>query len=203
MIPGSSWRQSGPVLITHWGFSAPAVIKMSAWAAIDLHARKYHFPLLINWTGEAEHTVREALHEMRQQHPQKVVRTLAYGGVPGRLWERLCSKAGIQEALRYAELPAKLSNRLVELLVRCPYEVQGKTTYKEEFVTCGGVSLEEVRLPQFECKRLPGLYLAGEVLNVDGITGGFNFQHAWTSAYLSGKDAARSLSPASRPVQQA
>ncbi len=189
MIPGSKWRQDGPLLITHWGFSAPAVIKLSAWAAIELHARAYTFPILVNWTAQPEHTVRETLQAMRVSNPKKAVSKHALFDIPGRLWERLCEKAGASTAMRYAEMPAKIANRLVEILVRCPYEVRGKTTYKEEFVTCGGVALSEVDLAHFESKKHNGLYFAGEVLHVDGITGGFNFQHAWTSGYLSGRHA--------------
>lgn len=190
-VPGSKWKEDGPVLITHWGFSAPAVIKLSSWAAIDLHSRQYKFPILINWTGLGEVDVRGKLAGMRDTHPNKAVLNQALFDIPGRLWERLCAKAGISAEMRYAELPAKLLNKLVENLIRCPYEVNGKTTFKEEFVTCGGVLLSEVNLSTFESKQITGLYFAGEVLNVDGVTGGFNFQHAWTSGYLAGSHAAQ------------
>lgn len=188
-IPGSKWKENGPVLITHWGFSAPAVIKLSARAAIDLHERNYHFPILINWTGIGEEAVRERLAELRNQHPKKTVYGNAQFDIPARLWEKLCKKAGVETGIRFAELPAKILNRLVEMLIRCSYAVKGKTTFKEEFVTCGGVDLKEVDLTTFESKLLPGLYFAGEVLNVDGLTGGFNFQHAWTSGFLAGSAA--------------
>ncbi len=190
-IPGSKWKEDGPVLITHWGFSAPAVIKLSAWAAIDLFDRNYRFPILINWTGQGEELVRDELQNLRHHHPGKRVMGNPCFDIPSRLWERLCSKADIPEDLRHADLPAKKANKLVEMLIRCPYQVDGKTTFKEEFVTCGGVSLDEVILMTFEAKKLPGLYLAGEVLDVDGVTGGFNFQHAWTSGYLAGTEAGR------------
>jgi hypothetical protein len=185
-VPGSKWKEEGPVLITHWGFSAPAVIKLSAWAAIDLHGRQYLFPILINWTGLGEESIKSALRGMRVKHPRKVVQGAVLFDLPARLWERLCSKAEIAPDLRHADLSAKALNRLVELLVRSAYQVRGKTTFKEEFVTCGGVELSEVQLDRFESKKVPGLYFAGELLNVDGVTGGFNFQHAWTSAYLAG-----------------
>lgn len=189
-IPGSDWRHEGPVLITHWGFSGPAVIKLSAWAAIDLHARHYQFPIHINFTGMGEAQVRERLREAAAAQPRKQVHTAVLFGIPARLWERLCQKADVPTAVTFANLPARSLNRLVEMLVRAPFEVAGKTTYKEEFVTCGGVELSEVDLLTFESKRIPGLYFAGEVLHVDGITGGFNFQHAWTSGYLAGTHAA-------------
>lgn len=192
-VPGSKWKEDGPVLITHWGFSAPAVIKLSSWAAIDLHSRQYQFPILINWTGLGEDEVRGKLASMRASHPKKSVLNQALFYIPGRLWERLCAKAGIEEEGRYAELPTKLLNRLIENLIRCPYEVRGKTTFKEEFVTCGGVLLTEVALNTFESRSIPGLYFAGEVLNVDGVTGGFNFQHAWTSGFLAGSHAAQEI----------
>ncbi len=188
-IPGTGWKQEGPVLITHWGFSAPAVIKLSAWAAIDLNKRSYKFPILINWTGLGEEDVRAALRQMREIHPNKTVKGNACFDISARLWERLCDKAGIVQEVRHAEVPAKSINRLVEMLVRSPFDVSGKTTWKEEFVTCGGVELDEVELHTFESNKIPGLYFAGEVLNVDGITGGFNFQHAWTSGYLAGMSA--------------
>jgi len=189
-VPGTAWRQSGPLLITHWGFSAPAVIKLSAWQAIDFFERSYQFPILINWLGKDEETVRAQLIDIQQGEAKKQVSSKGQFGLPQRLWQRLCEKAGIPLALRYADLSKKQRNRLIENLVRCPYSVNGKTTFKEEFVTCGGVDLSEVNLKTFESKKWPGLFLAGEVLNVDGVTGGFNFQHAWTSGFLAGQAAA-------------
>jgi predicted Rossmann fold flavoprotein len=188
-VPGSKWKDDGPILITHWGFSAPAVIKLSAWAAIDLHSRTYRFPIQINWTGQSEDMVRTTLQEMRKNHPTKQLTSNPLFDIPKRLWERLCQKAEISETLRYADFPAKTMNRFIEILVRCPYQVDGKTTFKEEFVTAGGVDLSEVDLSTFESKKHPGLFFAGEVLNADGVTGGYNFQHAWTSGYLAGRSA--------------
>ena len=188
-VPGTKWKNDGPLLITHWGFSAPAVIKLSAWAAIDLNSKQYQFPIHINWSGTDEETVRWALRGMRITHPTKQLMSNPLFDIPRRLWERLCRKAEISESNRYADLPNKTMNRLIEILVRCSYQVNGKTTFKEEFVTAGGVDLSEVNLNTFESKKQPGLYFAGEVLNVDGVTGGYNFQHAWTSAYLAGVNA--------------
>ncbi len=124
----------------------------------------------------------------RDSHPKKVVTGNQMFEVPARLWQKLCAKAGISIDQRYLDLPKKQFNKLVEML-NDSYQVNGKTTFKEEFVTCGGVELSEVNLKTFEAKNIPGLYLAGEVLNVDGVTGGFNFQHAWTSGYLAGTHA--------------
>lgn len=191
-IPGTAWKEQGPVLITHWGFSGPAVIKLSAWAAIELYQRNYHFPILINWVGLGEEEVQAAFRELREKGLRKTIMAHPQFDLPGRLWERLCHFAGINDQLRHGELTSKSRNRLVELLVRSPFEVRGKTTFKEEFVTCGGVELSEVNLKTFESKKHPGLYFAGEVLNVDGVTGGFNFQHAWTSGFLSGTAAGKS-----------
>lgn len=190
-VPGSKWKDEGPILITHWGFSAPAVIKLSAWAAIDFHSRQYRFPIQINWTGQSEDVVRSALQEMRKNHPIKQVSSNPLFDIPKRLWERLCQKTEIAETLRYADFPAKTMNRFIEILVRCPYQVDGKTTFKEEFVTAGGVDLSEVDLSTFESKKHPGLFFAGEILNADGVTGGYNFQHAWTSGYLAGIGAGK------------
>ena len=190
-VPGSKWKMDGPLLITHWGFSAPAVIKLSAWAAIDFFERSYQFPILLNWTGLDEEEVRAQLNSYRESHPKKVVMGNQLFDVPSRLWQKLCEKAGISIEQRYLDLPKKQFNKLVEMLVRTPYQVNGKTTFKEEFVTCGGVELSEINLKTFEAKNLPGLFLAGEVLNVDGVTGGFNFQHAWTSGYLAGTNAGK------------
>ncbi len=189
IIPGTSWKMAGPILITHWGFSAPAVLLLSSWAARDLNARNYAFPILINWTGLSEEKVREDLLKYAEIHPRQQVVKHSLFDLPQRLWDKLIMLAGISEQQRYSDLPKKDRNRLMELLIRCPFEVDGKTTFKEEFVTCGGVALSEINTETFESRAIPGLYFAGEVLDVDGITGGFNFQFAWTSGYLAGRHA--------------
>lgn len=186
-VPGSKWKMDGPILITHWGFSAPAVIKLSAWAAIDFFERNYRFPILLNWCGLPEEEARQIMSVYRDVHPKKTVISNPLFDISSRLWERLCLKAEISGQQKYADLPKKAFNKLLEMIIRTPYNVIGKTTFKEEFVTCGGVELSEVDLKSFESKKYPGLYFAGEVLNVDGVTGGFNFQHAWTSGYLAGR----------------
>ncbi len=188
-IPATKWKQSGALLITHWGFSAPAVIKLSAWAAIDLHLRNYQFPILINWCGLDEESVRSELNDYKSHHPKKLIRSQPLFKLPTRLWERILDCAGLKSDQRYLDVSKKNLNRVIEVLVRQRFEVKGKTTFKEEFVTCGGVDLSEVNLRSFESKTIAGLFFAGEVLNVDGVTGGFNFQHAWTSGYLAGRNA--------------
>lgn len=192
-LPGTKWKQEGPILITHWGFSGPGVIKLSAWAAVELYKKSYQFPILINWTCFSEDEVKQNLQEFKSGSPKKKVMSHSLFDIPSRLWMAICKKAGINEEQRYLDLPKKSFNKLAEHLVRDPYQVNGKTTFKEEFVTCGGVELDEVNLKAFELKSIPGLYVIGELLNVDGVTGGFNFQHAWTSGYLAGSHASKTL----------
>lgn len=194
-IAGQKLEYQGPLLITHWGYSGPAVLKLSAWGARLFHGMQYRFTALISWMAElTEESLREQLQNYRQAHPKKVVVTNPLFGLPQRLWRGLTGLAGIAEATKWAELPAKSTNRLVEALLRLPVEVDGKTTFKEEFVTCGGVELQQVNMKTMESRLHPGLYFAGEVLDVDGITGGFNFQAAWTTGYLAGRAIASSIS---------
>jgi predicted Rossmann fold flavoprotein len=190
-IPGSNWKQEGPLLITHWGFSAPAVILLSAWAALDLYQRSYQFPIEINWVNQNEAKAREVLLDFAQQHRLKHIHKLNPFNLPSRLWHYLCARAEIKEGQQWHDVSKKALNKLVKHLVSDPYAVNGKTTFKEEFVRCGGIDLNELNLKTFECTRFPNLFAVGEVINVDGITGGFNFQHAWTSGYLAGSEIAR------------
>ncbi|SDL45613.1 hypothetical protein SAMN05421823_10674 [Catalinimonas alkaloidigena] len=179
--------QLGPLLVTHWGFSGPAVIKLSAWEALQLHELNYHFKFRINWIPEwHEEKLRAHFHEMRQLHARKQVTTHALFQLPNRLWQALVHQAEIPEQVRWSELPAKASHALTQMLLYNTYEARGKTTFKEEFVTAGGIDLAEVDLSTGESRRHPGLHFAGEVLNIDGVTGGFNFQAAWTTGYLAG-----------------
>jgi len=185
-VPGTKWRQDGPILITHWGFSAPAIIKLSAWHALDFFKRSYQFPILINWTKLKEEELREFFLNLREDGNRKRVWGNAQFGIASRLWQALMLKAEVGESKVFSELSNKELNRMVRYVSACPFEVNGKTTFKEEFVTAGGVDLQEVDLKNFALKKYPNIYLAGEVLNVDGVTGGFNFQHAWTSGFLAG-----------------
>ena len=193
-IAGTKFSETGPVLITHWGLSGPAVIRLSAWAAEYLHKKKYEFTALVNWTGSvSEEGLRKYLQEINVNHgKQKIVINPLYK-IPSRLWLRLCALAEIEETKTWAELPRKNMNRLIEFMIRCPFEIKGKTTFKEEFVTCGGIDLQSVDLETMESKQVKGIYFAGEVLNIDGETGGFNFQSAWTTAYVAAKSISESL----------
>jgi len=187
-IAGTKFSEIGPVLITHWGLSGPAVIKLSAWAAEFLHDKKYEFTALVNWTGSiSEEGIRLHLNDLNANHGRQKIIVSSIYNLPSRLWGRLCELSGIEESWTWAVLPRKNQNRLIEFLIRCPFEIKGKTTFKEEFVTCGGVDLKSIDLETMESKIVKGIYFAGEVLNIDGETGGFNFQSAWTTAYIAGK----------------
>jgi len=190
-ITGSKLAEIGPVLITHWGLSGPAVLKLSAWGARELALRKYQFMIAVNWIPASDETsIRDKFQQYRvDAAPQKVTNRNAFG-LPQRLWQFLCAQAGITENMRWADLPSKQQNQLIKNL--CTYElvVNGKTTFKEEFVTAGGILLNEIDPNTMQSKIVPDLFFAGEVMNVDGITGGFNFQHAWTSAWIAAKSIA-------------
>ncbi len=187
-IAGSKFSQIGPVLITHWGLSGPAVIKLSAWAATYLHEKKYEFTALVSWIGEAkEEVLRAQLAEQKTKRGKQKVISNAMFSLPQRLWLKLCALSEIEEAKIWAELPQKNINKLVEFLIRCPFQIKGKTTFKEEFVTCGGIDVTEINLTTMESKKVKNIFFAGEVLNIDGETGGFNFQAAWTTAYIAAK----------------
>ncbi|MBF9255581.1 NAD(P)/FAD-dependent oxidoreductase [Pontibacter sp. 172403-2] len=190
-VAGQKLAYEGPLLITHWGYSGPAVLKLSAWGARLFHDLGYTFTALISWVPDyTEETLREQLQHYRQAHPKKVVSTNTLFGLPQRLWKSLTQLAEIPAELRWADLPARNTNKLVEALLRMPVDVKGKTTFKEEFVTCGGIDLAQINMRTMESRLQPGLYFAGEVLDIDGITGGFNFQAAWTTGYLAGTSMA-------------
>lgn len=187
-IATTRFSNTGPVLITHWGLSGPAVIRLSAWAAEYLHGQNYQFTALVNWTGtQTEAGLRETLLAHKQAKGKQKVTINPMFSLPQRLWERLCTLAEIPEEKIWAELPQKNMNKLLENLIRCPFHIKGKTTFKEEFVTCGGVDLQEIDLERMESKKIKGLHFAGEVLNIDGETGGFNFQAAWTTAEMAAR----------------
>lgn len=190
-IPGSKARQNGPLLITHWGLSGPAILRLSAWEARNLADRDYKFPILVNWTGLSEQEIRTELETEFAQHPQRGLGNSKCFELPGRLWRYLLQRAQLKLEKPSGELGKKDFNRLVEQLFRCPFSVEGKSTFKEEFVTAGGISLQDLYLDRYELKDYPGLFAIGEMVDVDAITGGYNFQHAWTSGYLAGKAAAQ------------
>ncbi len=187
-IIGRDLSAFGPLLATHWGFSGPAVLRVSAWGARDLAESKYKTGFLVNWLGdEAEEPIRKMLENQTATHPKKIVVGDSVFGLPARLWATLVERAGIGGEQRWLDLSKKDKNRLLEMVIRCPFEMNGKTTFKEEFVTCGGISLDEVSPQSMESKLVPGLFFAGEVLDIDGITGGFNFQNAWSGAWVAAK----------------
>lgn len=187
-IAGTKFRQKGPLLITHWGLSGPAVIRLSAWAAEYLHDIDYDFTILISWIGAVkEDDLRHALQEYKTGHLKQKIYGHPLFGLPQRLWIRLCSLAEIPEDKIWGEASRKSLNKLFENLRRLPLRIRGKTTFKEEFVTCGGVDLREIDMETLESRKVKGLFFAGEVLNIDGETGGFNFQAAWSTAFLAAK----------------
>lgn len=184
-IAGTKFSQRGAVLITHWGLSGPAVIKLSAWAAEYLFQKHYTFVALVNWTDQPETEIRNLFTGLKTSHSAKQISTHAQFDLPKRLWESLCRKAGVEDGKTWSEVSNKSLNRLIELVFACPFQIKGKTTFKEEFVTCGGVALNDLDPATMESKRIPGMYFAGEVLNIDGETGGFNFQAAWSTAWVA------------------
>lgn len=175
----------GPLLITHWGMSGPAVLKASAWGARILADLSYDFTALINWLPRhTDEKLRIEFNNQREENPAKQVMGNCPLELPRRLWEYLVHKSGIAENTRWADLSKKNSNQLINHIINDEYKVKGKTTFKEEFVTCGGISLKEVDFSTMQSRVVPGLFFAGEVMDVDGITGGFNFQNAWSSGWI-------------------
>ncbi|TCJ17529.1 NAD(P)/FAD-dependent oxidoreductase [Flaviaesturariibacter flavus] len=187
-IEGSKLSEEGPVLITHWGLSGPAVLRLSAWGARELAQGQYNFRVHVHWAPQhTEADLKAAITDARRQHPQKKVHNQNLAELPARLWQFLLRQSGIGEEQRFADLPAKAENALIRHISDSVFEVKGKTTFKEEFVTAGGIQLSEIDANTMMSRKVPGLYFAGEVMDVDGITGGFNFQHAWTSGWIAAK----------------
>ena len=181
-------EQNGALLITHWGLSGPAILKLSAWGARSLHELKYASNLQINWLPKYnEETLKQDFIKVKQTHPKKKIINYCPVKLPKRLWQSLISYAGIKPNKVWSEISKKELNKLVTELVRGQYQIKGKGVFKDEFVTCGGVSLKEVDFKTMESKKCPGLYFAGEVLDIDGVTGGFNFQSAWTTSWIAGR----------------
>ena len=184
MIPGTKMRASGPLLVTHWGMSGPCILRLSSYAARWLSEHDYKQPLAINWTNRKENEVQEQLAALRQQHAQKQLTTIRPFDLPQRLWTYLTEKALDGRAKApWGSLNQKEINRLTNTLINDTYQIAGRAPFKDEFVTCGGVSLAAVNPSTLESRTQPHLYFAGEVLDIDGVTGGFNFQAAWTTAY--------------------
>lgn len=185
-IAGTKLQQNGPLLITHWGLSGPAALKLSAWGARELAGKNYHFTIHVNWLPEFnENSLKDKIQQLRFEiASQKIINRNPFG-LPARLWEYFMKECGINTDLRWADLPAKEQNKLIKMLCGQELEVKGKTTFKEEFVTAGGISLSEVDVNTMQSKLVPGLFFAGEILNIDGVTGGFNFQNAWTTGWIA------------------
>ena len=184
-LPGTKFRAEGPLLITHWGVSGPAILKLSSYAARHLAENGYKVSLSVNWLQSDEATVLSALAEMTIRQPQKQLSTFNPFGLSQRLWNHLLSETlGVRSQIRWSEMNRKDMNRLTNTLVNATYSVVGRAPFKDEFVTCGGVSLKSINPATLESRLVPHLYFAGEVLDIDGITGGFNFQAAWTTAYV-------------------
>jgi len=192
-IQNAKLEQEGPLLITHWGLSGPAVLRLSAWGARELKIKNYEFKIIISWLpGYNEETLRKHFHELRTVNAtQKIINKNPFG-LPSRLWEFLAGQSEIKTEWRWADLPSTEQNKFIKSLCNYECEVKGKTTFKEEFVTAGGIKLSEVDPNTMMSKKVSNLFFAGEVLDVDGITGGFNFQHAWTSGWIAAKAIAAS-----------
>jgi predicted Rossmann fold flavoprotein len=187
-VPGTRLRERGALLVTHSGLSGPVILRLSAWGARVLHDCDYRFPLRINWLPHlSAEAITAELQSRRSQQPARLVVNTPIPPLSARLWEQLVVAAGVKRDTRWAALSRSTQHRLVQQLMRTEFQVTGKNLNKEEFVTCGGVRLSEVNFKTMESRICPGLYFAGELLDIDGITGGFNFQSAWTTGWIAGK----------------
>ncbi len=184
-VKNSKLEASGPLLITHWGMSGPGILRLSAWGAIELFQKNYQFAILVNWLNEAtfEETI-ETLKELKLEHSKKVVAKKSPFELPNRLWESLVLASQISAETKWADLTKNQLTHLADQLTNGEFQVNGKSTFKEEFVTAGGIDLKEINFKTMESKLHENLYFAGEIVNIDAITGGFNFQNAWTGGFL-------------------
>ncbi|HEY4415800.1 MAG TPA: NAD(P)/FAD-dependent oxidoreductase [Verrucomicrobiae bacterium] len=186
-IPVAKLRERGPLLVTHWGLSGPAILKMSAWGARDLHGLDYKFPLLVNWLPDfSSEKIAAEFQRRRETVGAKLVVNVPLAPLTARLWEQLVLAAGLAPDTRWSKMSRPQAHALTQQLTRSEFMVTGKSLNKDEFVTCGGVNLSEVSFKTMESKVCPGLFFAGELLDIDGITGGFNFQAAWTTGFIAG-----------------
>ena len=191
-VPNARLRERGAMLVTHWGLSGPAILRLSAWGARILHGFQYQFPLHINWLPQLDgERISAELHSRRQAQPARFVVNTPLPPLPARLWEQLVLASGLARDTRWSALSRSAQHRLTEQLIRTEFQVTGKSLNKDEFVTCGGVRLHEVNFKTMESRICPGLCFAGELLDIDGITGGFNFQAAWTTGWIAGNAMAR------------
>ncbi|MDA9898097.1 NAD(P)/FAD-dependent oxidoreductase [Flavobacteriales bacterium] len=186
-IQGNKLKHTGPLLITHWGMSGPAILKCSAWGARELAHTDYRFNIQLNWANLSENDYVNLIKEHKNSN--RIIANKNPFNLPNRLWLFLLKKIHIDSNISWNQLDKKSGNRLLNVLFNDSYQVNGKTTFKEEFVTCGGISLNQVNPQSLESKKHKGLYFCGEVLDIDGVTGGFNFQSAWTTGYLAGKNS--------------
>lgn len=194
-LPGLKLRERGALLITHTGVSGPAILRLSAWGARELHEKKYQVPLRVNWLPTMnDDSIAAALESRRAAQPARYVVNTAFSPLPGRLWESLVIAAGIERATRWADLSRASRHELIQQLGRTTFDVTGRSLNQDEFVTCGGVPLSEVNFQTMESRICPGLHFGGELLDIDGITGGFNFQSAWTTGWLAGREMATASS---------
>mgnify|MGYP006165789135 FL=1 len=185
-VKNSKLNATGPLLITHWGMSGPGILRLSAWGARELAEKKYHFAIQVNWIPEFSFDeVVDELKAIKEENAKKLVTKYAQFNLPKRLWESLTKAATISEETKWADVNKKQLHLLAEQLTNGEFQVNGKSTFKEEFVTAGGIDLKEVNFKTMESKILPNLYFAGEILNIDAITGGFNFQNAWTDGFIA------------------
>jgi predicted Rossmann fold flavoprotein len=191
-IAETSLIQEGPLLITHWGFSGPAILKLSAWGARELHDKDYLATLLINWVPRySEDELRQTLQKFKETYGARQMGSDYPLDLPRQLWRRFLQLVSIDLEQRWSALSKKQLSFLIAQLRNSSFAIQGKTTYKQEFVTCGGVCLDEVNFKTMESRLCPGLFFAGEILDIDGITGGFNFQNAWTTGWIAGQSMGR------------
>jgi len=192
-VPGTKLRERGALLLTHWGLSGPAILRLSAWGAREMHERNYNFPLQINWLPHLnDEKLASEFQARRKSQPAKLIVNFPIAPLPSRLWEQLVLAAGVARDTRWAALSGAAQHVLNQKLLRSEFPVTGKSLNKDEFVTCGGVRLNEINFKTMESKICPGLFFAGEVLDIDGITGGFNFQAAWTTGWIAGRALATS-----------
>ena len=184
-VKNSKLEESGPLLITHWGMSGPGILKLSAWGAIELAAKNYQFAIEINWLNDlATATVLENLKELKLEHAKKAVSKKSPFDFPNRLWESLVLASEIDAETKWSDLTKNQLQNLANQLTKGEFQVNGKSTFKEEFVTAGGIDLKEINFKTMESKLHDNLFFAGEIVNIDAITGGFNFQNAWTSGFV-------------------
>ncbi|MDE1192763.1 MAG: NAD(P)/FAD-dependent oxidoreductase [Arachidicoccus sp.] len=193
-ILGTKLIEDGPLLITHWGLSGPAILRLSAWGARVLAEKNYSFTIHINWLPQYnEQSLRNDWNDIRNKIAAKKMSDKNPFDLPKRLWQYFLSQAEIDEEMYWSKLPAKQQNKLIQILVADEYQINGKTTFKEEFVTCGGLSLSEIDAQTMQSRLHKNLFFSGEILDVDGVTGGFNFQHAWSSGWIAAKTVAENV----------